>query len=378
MTAPIHVAASNIHGLGASQLVQSLLPALAKIGRERIGTVFVPETGPLASLAADLGLATAIVRRRLPNALSRVVECLASSHYYPVAGDMLVLGDVPLAVPGKQILLVHRPHMVSGADTGSVSGNAKVAVSRWLFRQNAPRVYRAIVQSSVMADGLRDNFPELGDRIRIIPQPAPQWLKGPIPTRGAWDGDPHLRLFYPASPYPHKNHELLKNYASQFGVGSGVEIVLTLDPLGGEFPPTLVPIGLQDCKGMCEQYAATDALIFPSLDESFGLPLVEAMTLRLPILAADRPYARSLCGDAAIYFDPSSAVSLNGAITELRQRLMGGWTPDYAAGLASIPCDWDEVARQMVALFGNGPLRRPRSFPSHKAACRIRSRRYSG
>lgn len=356
MTAPIHVAASNIHGLGASQLVQSLLPALARVGRDRLGTIFVPGTGPLASLAADLGLATVIVRRRLPNALSRAVECLASSHYYPVAGDMLVLGDVPLAVPGKQVLLVHRLHMVSGADTGSASGNAKVAVSRWLFRRNAPRVHRAIVQSDVIADDLRDNFPELGDRIRIIPQPAPQWLNETLSSGVAWNGDRQLRLFYPASPYPHKNHVLLKDYASHFAVGSKVEIILTLDPAGGDFPPILMPIGLQDATGMREQYAATDALIFPSLDESYGLPLVEAMTLRLPILAADRPYARSLCGDAAIYFDPLSAVSLNDAITELGRRLMAGWTPDYAARLASIPRDWDEVARQMIALFRDGPI----------------------
>src|SRR3546814_5208621 len=66
--------------------------------------------------------------------------------------------------------------MVSGTDTGSASGNAKVAVSRWLFHRNASRVHRAIVQSNIIAGDLRENFPELGDRIRIIPQPAPQWL----------------------------------------------------------------------------------------------------------------------------------------------------------------------------------------------------------
>jgi len=351
VTAPIHVAASNIHGLGASQLVQSLLPALATVARERIGTVFVPDTGPLGALAADLGLTTAVVRRRLPNAVSRVIECLASSYYYPVAGDMLVLGDVPLAVPGKQVLLVHRPHMVSGADAGSVSGNAKVAVSRWLFRRNASRVDRAIVQSDVMAGELRDNFPELGDRIRIIPQPAPEWLAGAARARTDWAGERPLRLFYPASPYPHKNHGLLDDYAARFGAGSGVQIILTLDAGGRDLPPPLAPVGLQDAKGMRAQYAGADALLFPSLDESFGLPLVEAMMLGLPILVAERPYARSLCGDAAIYFDPSSAASLDGAIGELRRRLSAGWAPDYAERLAIIPRDWDDVARQMVALF---------------------------
>lgn len=351
MTAPIHVAASNIHGLGASQLVQSLLPALATVARDRMGTVFVPETGPLRVLATDLGLTTTTVHRRLPNTASRVVECLASSHYYPVTGDMLVLGDVPLTVPGKQVLLVHRLHMVSGADTGSASGNAKVVVSRWLFRRNAPRVHRAIVQSAVIAGDLRANFPELGDRIRIIPQPAPQWLAGAARARKDWEGERPLRLFYPASPYPHKNHALLDDYAARFGAGGGALIILTLEAVGSGLSPPLMPVGLQGTEGMRAQYADADALIFPSLDESFGLPLVEAMTLGLPILAAERPYARSLCGDAAIYFDPSTAASLDAAIGELRRRLSAGWGPDYAERLALIPHDWDEVARRMVALF---------------------------
>ena len=351
MTAPIHVAASNIHGLGASQLVQSLLPALATVARDRIGTVFVPETGPLGSLATDLGLVAATIRRRLPNAASRVVECLAPSHYYPVAGDMLVLGDLPLAVPGKQVLLVHRLHMVSGADTGSASGNAKVAVSRWLFRRNASRVHRAIVQSNIIAGDLRENFPELGDRIRIIPQPAPKWLVDAPRRPPDWAGERPLHLFYPASPYPHKNHVLLNDYAARFGAGGEALIILTLEAVGSGLSPPLMPVGLQEAGGMRAQYADADALLFPSLDESFGLPLVEAMTLGLPILAAERPYARSLCGDAAIYFDPSAAASLHAAIGELRRRLSMGWTPDYAERLALIPHDWDEVARRMIALF---------------------------
>ncbi len=351
MTAPIHVAASNIHGLGASQLVQSLLPALAKVARERIGTVFVPDTGPLGALAADLGLATAVVRRWLPNAVSRVAECVASSHYYPAAGDMLVLGDLPLAVSGKQVLLVHRPHLVSGADTGSTFGNGKVAVSRWLFRRNARLIHRAIVQSDIIGDELRDNFPALIGRICTISQPAPHWLTAPERLHRRAGGEKSLRLFYPASNYPHKNHALLHRYANHFGSGQDVNIVLTLDPASSSQAAPLVPIGLQNADGMRNQYRKADALLFPSLDESFGLPLVEAMTIDLPILAADRPYARSLCGDTAIYFDPLDEGALDMAIQELLRRISSGWRPDYAARLALIPRDWNEVARRMIATF---------------------------
>src|SRR3546814_15007679 len=110
-----------------------------------------------------------------------------------------------------------------------------------------------------------------------------------------------------------------------------------------------MPIGLQDAGGMRAQYADADALLFPSLDESFGLPLVEAMTLGLPILAAERPYARSLCGDAAVYFHPSTAASLNAAIGELRRRLSTVWTPAYADRPALLTHHWAEGSRRILA-----------------------------
>ena len=53
-----------------------------------------------------------------------------------------------------------------------------------------------------------------------------------------------------------------------------------------------------------EQYRCADVFVFPSLAESFGHPLVEAMAHGLPIVASDTPVNREMCGDAAIYFRP--------------------------------------------------------------------------
>jgi glycosyltransferase involved in cell wall biosynthesis len=57
-------------------------------------------------------------------------------------------------------------------------------------------------------------------------------------------------------------------------------------------------------------YSASNALVFPSLAESFGHPLKEAMSVGIPIVASDIPVNREICGDVASYFRPSDAESL--------------------------------------------------------------------
>ena len=51
-------------------------------------------------------------------------------------------------------------------------------------------------------------------------------------------------------------------------------------------------------------------MFFPSLLESYGLPFIEAMAIEKPILTSDLDFARSMCGDAAYYFDPFDSESI--------------------------------------------------------------------
>lgn len=51
-------------------------------------------------------------------------------------------------------------------------------------------------------------------------------------------------------------------------------------------------------------YSGAMALVFPSLYEGYGLPLVEAMTFGLPILTSRASSMPEVCGDAALYVDP--------------------------------------------------------------------------
>jgi glycosyltransferase involved in cell wall biosynthesis len=57
-------------------------------------------------------------------------------------------------------------------------------------------------------------------------------------------------------------------------------------------------------------YTAASVFVFPSLYEGFGIPLLEAMACHTPVLASDIPCFREVCGEAAIYFAPTSVDTL--------------------------------------------------------------------
>jgi glycosyltransferase involved in cell wall biosynthesis len=71
--------------------------------------------------------------------------------------------------------------------------------------------------------------------------------------------------------------------------------------------------------GCAELYSAVDAVILPSAIESFSNTIAEAWSMRKPLLISDLDWARSACGDGAIYFnynDPNDAAS---KIVQMRQ-----------------------------------------------------------
>jgi glycosyltransferase involved in cell wall biosynthesis len=65
-------------------------------------------------------------------------------------------------------------------------------------------------------------------------------------------------------------------------------------------------IGAQPADRMPEAYRSADALLYPSLCESFGFPLLESMACGLPIVAGDLDVNRELCADAAQYYPAKS------------------------------------------------------------------------
>ena len=72
-------------------------------------------------------------------------------------------------------------------------------------------------------------------------------------------------------------------------------------------------LGYIDANKVLKLYSKAKALIFPSLMESFGLPLIEAESIGLPILASELDYVRDVCSPVET-FDPQSEISIARAV----------------------------------------------------------------
>jgi len=65
---------------------------------------------------------------------------------------------------------------------------------------------------------------------------------------------------------------------------------------------------------LAEAYAGARLFVYPSWNEGFGFPPLEAMTLGCPVLATNRSSVPEICHDAPFYFDPADQESFNDAL----------------------------------------------------------------
>jgi glycosyltransferase involved in cell wall biosynthesis len=356
----IRIHLTNVTGTGASQLLESLLPALVESDAAHIRQIYLPETGLLSGFSsAAKGVIIKKYRRFLPKAISRFLECTLFAYKFNDSNPILVLGDLPLRVKCRQTLFVQTSHLIAPKSFAWHPRGWKYLITRFIFRLNMKRVSTFVVQTDIMKAALIASYPSIGDRVRIIPHPPPQWLLDcKIQERDRQAENHHLRLVYPAAEYPHKNHSLLSRIdVAESRLWPVEKLILTIREAVNPAPS----IGWIHCVDhlspaeMIHTYGNVDGILFLSKKESLGFPLIEAMFLGLPVICPDLPYAKTLCGDQGIYFDPDSVESLRSALMQLKELLSNKWRPDWSEQLRGIPKNWEGFASKILDLAINPP-----------------------
>lgn len=98
-------------------------------------------------------------------------------------------------------------------------------------------------------------------------------------------------------------------------------------------------------------YAGTQALLFPSWHEGFGLPVLEAMSRGAPVICSANASLPEVGGEAAVYVDPASAESICQAMLTLEADSAQRLRMVEAGRRQAARFSWETTARQTLEFY---------------------------
>lgn len=335
----LFIHAPNIHTGGGLKLLQGMLTA------------------------AGIGLAGAQLDARAKDSL-QVPDGVVVSYVYPTLWSRLAAewrlrsvapwhlvvcphGLPPLfSLRAEAAVLALNRLFVDGSDLKHFAWQPglRIMIERlWLrFCQSHASLY--VVQTASMVT-LCSSVLRPGTAMSVFPFDDPAPLQ-----KAVHPAVPIYDFLYPANGDAHKNHERLLE-AWRLLASAGLKPSLALTVNATAYPALhaqiayeiethgvrITNLGYLTQPEMQELYAASGALLFPSLVESFGLPLIEARDKGLSIVAPELDYVRDIVVPAET-FDPLSALSMARAV----RRLMG--QPESAPAILTT----DELVAELL------------------------------
>ncbi|HZL56306.1 MAG TPA: glycosyltransferase [Bryobacteraceae bacterium] len=268
----------------------------------------------------------------------------------------------------KRLRLARADVLFSFANTGALGGNVpqvtylqqslafpagrkipgtflyrlRLDILRALVLRGASKSAYLIVQTEDMRRRVAVHAPRLSSRLKVIPgcvAEVEQEDEIRAEKRAQIDLSGWPRLVYIANAAIQKNHAALMRaiplIAARFPKAC---LLITLDeaPVTAHDKNYIEPLRALTTElgirrhvvwlGMLRRSEVRYALrnstlaVYPSVEESFGLPLAEAIVEGCPLAASDLPYARDVAGQAAVYFDPASPASIASVVIETVER----------------------------------------------------------
>lgn len=149
------------------------------------------------------------------------------------------------------------------------------------------------------------------------------------PIKGAVKHNKDKYLLYPAATWPHKNHlRLVKAFAKFQAQNPGFKLYLCgaqkqvqaelLDLIETlDLHKSVIHRGYVSDSEMDMLFKNANAVIYPTLFEGFGMPVLEALSHGVPVACSDISVLREVCDDAVLYFDPTSVDAIADGMTKI-------------------------------------------------------------
>jgi glycosyltransferase involved in cell wall biosynthesis len=318
----VHLSAFGIHVGGGLVLLQALLPHI----RERLGGISLDgrlEREKFMGFGNNIDWVP-------KNFFLRLLSVNKLAHNCEQGEVLFCFNSLPPTVKcsGRVIVYVQAPHFI-GLHIGvnyDVISRLRFLIERFWFRIGVKYVNEFWVQTESMRRSLSENFP--GVIVRVMPfvdEDLAKSLRSLKFDVCLTQREPSV-YFYPADGVGHKNHVILFKAWEYLAAKHGntcPKLLLTLNPhIFSKFCSTaciskaksyIVNLGILRREEVFNRLADSDGLIFASKAETFGLPLLEAMSMKTSILAPELDYIRDVCSPDQT-FDPNSWFSIARAV----------------------------------------------------------------
>jgi glycosyltransferase involved in cell wall biosynthesis len=307
------------------------VPPGAEPAGDGLPTTVVDEYGTARSTAARaVAMARATVAPgRLRRAL-RVSELDAI--HFPLTVMLPSPGDVPAATTILDLQHEEHPQFFS---------RTQLLYRRRFYRRPIEESRIVITISEHARRTILERYPLEPERVRAIHLAVDHDTFTP-------DGRPREQfLLYPANAWPHKNHaRLFEALALVRRERPELRLVLT----GAGHDALTLPDGAESrghlpLDELVSLYRSAAAVVYPSLYEGFGMPCLEAMACGCPVAASNVASLPEVCGDAAVYLDPTSVESIADAIRRVLDDPPSGGIEQAAK------FTWDECARRHDGVY---------------------------
>jgi glycosyltransferase involved in cell wall biosynthesis len=252
--------------------------------------------------------------------------CRSSSEAQRLNGDVLLcLGGIGSAKPGiRQVVLVQQSLMfvAEALSMCRLPERVRLRMQRAAVKWSCSVSQQVVVQTPTMQRLASKHFGIPMERIRVI-VPDARNIRDIYEQSSASAQmrvvQPDRRLLYVGSQAVYKNLPFAISVIRELRHATPDLTLFATWP--SDHPACQVDgvVGLGYLQGAAlrEAYELATALIMPSLAETVGLPMLEAMNAGTPVLAADRPYAHDVFQEAALFFDPHDSDDLKAKVMNL-------------------------------------------------------------